>query len=497
MHDLHINLKKHNKSSVKVIFKQYQLESILWGLWQLKDGLNPIEIAYTTSVAIEFTEPGRYDNTIKHLEKSVLMNLVKLATDFCLNISGNVKKLSDETHDIFYTIFNLMANQFSVSSSYYGDFARALLLYKIIPNEIETKKFEHTLTHEFKKDKGYSIDDYLLVCFIAFAAINNNGKFSDDYFDKVTTVTKSLDFETMNAILADISASAIHYRRERKKLNSLNSFKYQPLLMYPLIKPWSHIPKHKKGKRYLSPLPDLIGHKANIGIYHHFLSKYKTKFTTFFGKEVFERYVGQALNSCCFGDKFKDEDKITTDYKIASGVSIPDFLLIRENKGIIIECKAAVLPLRVYTEGNMTDFKTTVNKIHTGVCQITSFEKYALDNSLYNVNEWFRLIITYEPLWGINSGILSEILITDFKDEDDALKFRDGFDKVLILSVSQLDTIQTYTSEINSLHSILKEIKNSDFNNVINNLIDKTGRTFKDSYLAKYTEQITKSLVPE
>ena len=165
--------------------------------------------------------------------------------------------------------------------------------------------------------------------------------------------------------------------------------------------------------------------------------------------------------------------------------------------GCIAECKAAVLPLGVYTNGDMNDFKTTVSKIHKGVCQTANFEKHALNNSFYNVKEWIRLIITYEPLRGINSDILSKNLITDFKDENEALKFRDEFDKVLILSVSQLDNIQKYTSETNSLYSILKKIKSSNFNDVINSLSDKTGRTFKDSYLAKYREQIINNLVTE
>ncbi len=495
MSDFYLN--RNKRSNVKTVFKQHPLESILLGLWQFKDEIGSIEKAYTTTIAIEFSEPGPYDNISKNIEKTTVLKLVNLATNYCLNYSESADKFSKETNDIFYTVFNLMANQLSVSYRSHGDYARALLMYEIIPNEIEKNKFEHCLAKEFLQDKGYSITEYIQVCFLAVSAITANGNFTDDYLEKTTTVTQSPCFKKMNTILSDISASAIHYRRERKRLNSLNSFKYQPLLIYPLIKPWSHIPKHSKRKRYLSPLPDLIAHKANIGIYHHFLSKYNTKFTRFFGKEVFEKYVSKALSNCCHGDIIIDESAIKAYNKIPQGVKIPDFLFIKDNKGIIIECKAAVLPLGVFTKGSMIDFKTTVNKIYKGVIQTANFEEHALNNSLYNVTEWIRLVITYEPLWGINSGILSEILITDFKDEDDALNFKAEFDKVLILSISQLDNIQTHTSDTDSLFSILKRLKGSDFNDVINNLITKTGRTFKDSYLAKYTEQLIDSLVPE
>jgi hypothetical protein len=251
MYNLHLNRSKI--STIKSIFKQYPLESILWGLWQLKDEFDSIRKAYTTTIAIEFSEPGLYDDSIKHLDKSIIIKLVDLATSFCLNNSESVEKFSKEKNNIFYYIFNLLANQMSVSSSYDGDYARALLLYEIIPDEIESKIFEHSLSKEFLKDKGYSINEYLQVCLLAFSAINGNGKFADDYLEKAQSVTQSPCFETMNKILFDISASATHYRRERKRLNSLDSFKYQPLLMYPLIKPWSHIPSHKKGNAIFLP----------------------------------------------------------------------------------------------------------------------------------------------------------------------------------------------------------------------------------------------------
>ncbi|MFA6072392.1 MAG: hypothetical protein WC810_27840 [Janthinobacterium sp.] len=491
MNNLHLNFNRYRKADIKAVFKKYHLESILWELWQLKDVLNPIQKAYTTTVAIEFSEPGQYDSTIIRIEKNDLMNLVDLATSFCLKNGEAGRDFSNQTHDIFYYIFNLIANQFSVSYDSYGDFARAILLYKIIPCEVVTEKPEYFLPDLFEKEKGYSIDDYLKVCFIAFAAIEANGKFADDYFIEASTLPRTPDFKTMNSILSDISASAVHYRRERKNTNSLGSFRYQPLLMYPLIKPWSHISKDQRGKRYLSPLPHLIGHKAHIGIYHHFLSRYKTEFTSYFGKEIFERYVKKALISCCHGDELKDEETIKKEYKIPNGVSIPDFLLIKGDTGVIVECKAAVLPLGIYIRGLIDDFRTTVNKVYTGVCQAANFEEFALGSSLYNVSDWMRVVVTYEPLWGMNTTIFSDILITDFKKNEDAVKFKEYFDDTLILSVSQLDIIQPHITENDSIFSILKRIKRNSFNDEVKALANKTGRSFKDSHLAKYFDQMT------
>ena len=249
-----------------------------------------------------------------------------------------------------------------------------------------------------------------------------------------------------------------------------------------------------KNKRYLSPLPNLIAHKANIGIYHYFLTKYKSKFTTYFGKEIFERYVEKTLNNCCYGFELKNEESIKLDHSIPSGVKIPDFLLINKDKGIIMECKAAVLPLKVYAHGSMNDFVTTVKKIYTGVSRVTNFEEYALKNSFYDVKEWIGVIVSYEPLWGINSGIFSDILLEDFIQEKKGENLKVKFEKIILLSISELDTIQPYVSEKCSLYNLLERIKADSFNEVINDLIEKSGITFKNSHLAKYIDQITLGL---
>ncbi len=483
------------KVNIKEIFKKYQLESILYELWNLKDVLLPAQKAFTTTVAIEFSEPGPYKEKMRRIDKPVLMSLVDIATSFCLNNSAKSKNLSNEPHDIFYVMFNLIANQFSVSHNPYGDYARSLLLYKIIPNEIGSDKSEYFLPELFEENRGYSIDDYLKVCFIAYAAIGTHGKFTDDYFIAGSEqLTKVPDFEKINIILSDISASAVHYRRERRRINSSGSFRYHPILMYPLIKPWSNVPKKSKRKRYLAPLPDLISLKAHLGIYHHFLSMYGTKFTSYFGKEIFERYVKKALDNCCYGEAIIGEDKIKKDNKIPNNIKIPDFLILNKGKGIIVECKAAVLPLGVYTKGSLKDFKTTADKLFTGVHQVANFEEYAKRHILYNVNEWVRLVVTYEPLWGMNTPIFSEILIDDFKGNEEAVKFKEYFDDTLILSVSQLDFIQPHVIGKCSIYEILKSIKENSFDSELKALINKTGRSFKDSYLATFLDQITESI---
>ena len=94
----------------------------------------------------------------------------------------------------------------------------------------------------------------------------------------------------------------------------------------------------------------------------------------------------------------------------------------------------------------------------------------------------------------MNTTIFSEILIDDFKRSDEATIFKENFDKTVILSVAELDSIQPHVTVNDSIFNILKRLKKNSFNDEIKALFDKTGRSLKDSYLGKYFNQITDNI---
>ena len=111
-----------SKANVKMEFRKYNLESILYELCQIKDNIHPIERAFAATIAIEFCEPGPYDGKIIRLDNSDLMRLVNIAKSFCLKNSEKGEKFNTSSNDIFYFIFNLIANQFSITYNSEADY---------------------------------------------------------------------------------------------------------------------------------------------------------------------------------------------------------------------------------------------------------------------------------------------------------------------------------------------------------------------------------------
>jgi len=420
---------------------------------------------------------------IYHYE--VLEFLVKEATSYCVHVGENNKKLGGD--NIFFHVMNLIANQATLSKGGGIDFARSYLIFKEIPEILSKLKPKINILDEFNDDKGYSIDCYLQACFLLMAGMNVNRDLTDEYLSKKVG---NLDFNTINKVLSDISATAVHFKREQRKFNSSRPFVYNLLLHYPIIKPWSHISSKSKGKRYVAPLPDLIGLKAHMGIYYHFLTKHGKNFSDFFGKNLFEKYIEIALKEFRECEIIKNDDDIKKECTIPKkgGIKIPDYLIVDDNKGIIIECKAAVLPLSVLINGEKESFNSTFSKIQTALNQVDEFEKYAQKKQLYGVDEWLKVVITYQPLWG--HEILSEFLINEYLTEDLAKDFKSLFRDTLILSAEDLDQLQIHKSGIVSFYELLKEVKKDGFENVLKKLELSTKNSFKDSYLYKYFEKI-------
>lgn len=484
---------------VKGEFSKYLLGNILYGLWKYKDEFLSFEIAATTTIAIQYSIPGSFQNLLPHVELHNLNKLVKMATSFVLEKESLQKKYSPIKHDIFYDIFKQMANQFTINRSSYGDFARALMLFKIIPCKLINSGIELLdLPELFQNSKGYSIDDFLSISFIAYAVTGKNGIFTDDYFEVADTKLNIPPKKIRNRILSEISSTPKQYYEEMKKMNqnALSCYNFFPLLMFPIIKPWQSQPKKGYNKRYIAPIPNLIPYKAHFGIYHTFLTRYSTKFTQQFGKYIFEYYVGEILNNMISNEILNNEDEIKELIHYKKGVKIPDWLIIDNTNWIIFECKAARLPLSALTVGGVNAFESTFKKIKNAVIKISEFIDYCNQASDINFTNFSAVIVSYEPLFGFNStNILSDIISNDYLNKNELLLFKKYLNKIIFLSIQELEIIEPHIFENNRLWDVLIEIKKSSFNDVLKALVKKTNKSYGDSFLSNIDNKFIKKIM--
>lgn len=488
------------KQQIQRVFSRVRLEDVLYGLWLHRDAYQKrlFEVACTTSIAIECCVPGPNNSAeLKNLDENSIGQLVKAATSFCLG-SGTAGLRLNEGNRVILYLLQQMANQGSFFHDDPGEFARALILFEAIPCEHKASlgAISFDLPTLFQKKTGYSVRAYLQTCFISFSAFMAHGKLTDEYLVEVERQTEAPTYQVMNQILGDISFSARFYNQKRVCLNGADKYDYHPLLISPLVKPWSNVSQVTFGKRYLAPIPSLIIGKARSGIYHRLLTECGTEFTGFYGKNIFEPYVSRALKRSlsCY-EQVKEEAEFKNDLNVLSGMDVPDFLVLGEQVGIVVECKAARFPRDVLTKGNLESFRTTFEKLEKAVKQVAEFSGFTADKKAYGITSWSGLIITDEPLTGMSGQGIVDVLAGEFVTKMTKEEFIQQLQKIQILSIGELDMLLVHVSEKIPLDLILKRLQTQPFNEVVSMLREETGRCFEHSHLFPVFEELLEPLV--
>jgi hypothetical protein len=97
-----------------------------------------------------------------------------------------------------------------------------------------------------------------------------------------------------------------------------------------------------------------------------------------------------------------------------------------------------------------------------------------------------------EPLFLINSEFFREHINTLLAAEGVT-----GLDWQ-ILSIDEIEALQPHIAAGFNLAQVLEELRNNSFNNVLENLISQTNRTFADSFLYDKQEELYQRLgIPE
>jgi hypothetical protein len=484
-------------NKVRTIFEAYSLEKVLYSLWLYRDSYlsMPVQIASTTTISIEFCDTGDHEPTLAPYQKEEIDYLVRVATSFCVNTSSGDRPIKGNSRELFCVLLQTMANQMSFSGDNSGaPFIRAHLLF--VSDQEDHQLKGKTLSNEFLQDHGYSISEYIQTGFLAFAATNSNGMFENTYLRKSEMLFCGPQYDVLLNVLRDISFSSRHYKKKRNELNSDGSFTYHPILMKALIRPWSDIPQKDIRTRYLAPIPRLIGEQIHSGIYHHFLTKYGTRFTTLFGT-IFQDYTETVLSHCIDEDHLITEEKLKAMVKIPFGVSIPDFLIVRDGIGLVIECKAARLPLHVYNRAELPDFESTLKKLRTATTQISTFSEYALKEKLFAVKAWTGVIITYGELWGMKGGLPIEVLSPAFMDSADKEAFVKQIKETAIISIGDLDDIQALMPNNADFIEIIQRCVIEPPSKIINGFPDDERRSFENSHLYPMFESLFSSMTKE
>lgn len=494
----------HNFESLKdkelriyEIIQRYPLDSILIGIRQSEDKYLPFVRAGIALFAIRFCTPGPKIERINKINPAHLDNIADLVTKYLITDPITFDQGINEeflSSNPVFSFLRLVGHQFPFNLSMFGQHCQSLMLYKKIPENIDTlKKYKFDLKSAFENINGYSIRDFLNVCLLIYFIAFKNYGFTHEYFNKlqshgVNIPEESIVSKIFNSIAGDPQKLRKIYSKFMNENRKYAMYDFNPLFVYPIVRPWQHndhVPHSKD--RMIAPLPNLIPYRMSFGIFYQLFNEYGTDFSDYFGY-IFEKYVGWILKKSFPLEDIISEEDIRKTYTEKMG-PVPDWIVLDKYNAIFIECKATRFSRVALVTGKEKYVLDSLKQLIKGLSQLYKFNKNCIIKHpclhfLHNCRSTKAILITFEPLHLINTPLFRDY-INNKLAEDGIMDFN-----WLILSVNNLETLQPHIAYGCNISEVIDFLNKDPIDKVLDELFSITGKTYKDSCLYEIDKEI-------
>lgn len=221
--------------------------------------------------------------------------------------------------------------------NYRNEVARAFVLFEEIAEAAKGDGFD--IPDAFLKLSGLSVRDFMIngVAYWAQAGKPIVAPMTTSVASLKDILTPEKQGKFLALTAADYSGFRLCQEMQEKK-PGFERFQFNCLNTYPLIKP-------DRFMQLLCPIPNLLLRRFTRGLYYYLLDEYsgggkQSTFSAFFGKFIFERYVGDQLKS------YFDPEKVLGERKIGESDLSCDWIVVEDRFVILIECKTTGLTVR-------------------------------------------------------------------------------------------------------------------------------------------------------
>jgi len=323
--------------------------------------------------------------------------------------------------------------------------SRALFLFEDIPNTINNPSFE--IAKEIRSIYDLSTKEVMMVGFAIFSTIKE-GCFDPEYLinSNNNDLNKFLTKDILDKLIDKLSASYEELRevfRYEKEEKGLEHFGFNALKIYPIVK--------TKIAGLVVPVPRFLLERITTGIYYSLMDKFKSEksnlFLEFFGKEIFERYVGLLL-----GQKYQIGISIFKELEYEKGknkCNASDWIIIQDNKAILVECKTSGISLeaksRAELETVQNDLKLRVVRAIEQMINLVNDvnKKYKGLERLYSIKKFYYVVVTYDKIYLSSSFIIKGII------KEELAKKGITAPEYEILSVDELEILIPFLEDFN------------------------------------------------
>ncbi|MEL6402298.1 MAG: hypothetical protein AAFR26_24965, partial [Cyanobacteria bacterium J06626_4] len=269
-------------------------------------------------------------------------------------------------------------------------------------------------------------------------------------------------------------------------------YDFNPLLAYPIIRPCQNKQFYTPDKDFIhAPVPELVASRISTGIFYQMYNAYGTEFSQYFGF-IFEYYVGLVLKECLLSEQLFSESDIREFYPTEKG-KLPDWVIVDGSTLLLFECKATRFSRAAQAIASEDSVNNSLAQVKKGLKQLASFisdckAKIPELQRFHGCSEFRPALVSLEPLFLINNDFFREY-INDLLAAEKVT----GLDWQ-ILSINEIEALQPHILEGFSLTAVLHELRNKSFNDVLENLVSQTGRSFENSFLFEKQEELYRRL---
>lgn len=479
------------------LIRRHPLDALLIGIRESESKFEAFVRAGISLFAIRYCIAGPKIEKVQTVSQKDLTNIAHLVASYLLAdpITFDQKERNEfKSSNPIFRVLRLVGHQFPFSTSTFGNHAQPFMLFNNIPNSLKGRCPNYTFDIElaFFDLNGFSISDFIDVCFIIHSVAMKNNHFTRAYLEKSRERLNVPDENTFTKILDSIAGdpekigtSYYNFREENRKYRM---YDLSPLFLFPVVRPWSHnshVPHSKD--RMIAPIPNLISYRMSTGVYYQLFNEYKSSFSNSFGV-VFESYVEWILKESVYEKKIFIEKKIRKYFPEELG-PVPDFLILEDDSAVLVECKATKFTRGALVTGKEDYVINSLKQIIKGLKQLAKFRKACIDKHpalamFHKYKSFEAVLLTIEPLYLINSILFREIINEELSKEG-IMKF-----DWIILSINELEAFQAHIKAGQSLCSIINKLKTQNYNAVLEGLNIISPKTYKDCCLYRIQSEM-------
>lgn len=276
---------------------------------------------------------------------------------------------------------------------------RALWMYSLVPRQTTVPSFDFTA--EFVSEFGLDPENFVAIAFLLYSILS--ATLETPYQFLMTMDTSQLNSraravlspDNLRLFLDAASADPERYREAAAAHSPLSRglgrYDLDPLLDFPIIE----LPGHGN----IAPIPDALVWFAEHGPYWRLRAASRgadavQPFGTFFGKHIFEPYVGELLADRFGADALLSEDD--TQYQDGAG---PDWIVRLGDTALAIEVTVGTVRRGIEVDQLERFLDDRIGRrINALPEKIRKLSEARPELGLSDVRQWHRIVVTKEPL---------------------------------------------------------------------------------------------------